>query len=255
MTSSVDSPSWEALFKTARDNTMVMLHTMLPGIVVSYDESTRTAVVQPAIYDGAEAMEPIEDVPVLFPRGGGFRLVFPLVKGDEVEIRFSKVDPARFLVTGEVSKADNVRRGGLYGFAVPASISDSLLAEITSVANALHLGLDDGTTDIVIKDGEVQVLGATLKIGDGSTTTVTVTTGTAEVVANAIKLGAATTADYVALASKVDQMFVTMQTAVIAGLAGIVLPSPANGAAGVTAFNSAYTPVISVASTKVGIDS
>ncbi len=254
MTSSVDSPSWEALFKTARDNTMVMLHTMLPGIVVSYDESTRTAVVQPAIYDGAEAMEPIEDVPVLFPRGGGFRLVFPLVKGDEVEIRFSKVDPARFLVTGEVSKADNVRRGGLYGFAVPASISDTLLSGITSVANSIHIGLDDGSTDIVIKDGEVQVLGATLKVGDNNTTDVIVTSGTVKVVANAIKLGAATTTDFVALASKVDQNLTTLKTAIASGFTAVGVSTAANGPLGATTFNAAFSPV-AVGSTKVGIDS
>jgi len=235
--SSVDQPSWEKLFGVSRENTIAGIHTGGPGIVVSYDRNARTAVVQPATYAGDEPLDPIEDVPVLFPRGGGFRLVWDLKKGDEVEIKNADVDPSRFRVTGETSLSDNVRRGGMYANAIPSSSSDPRLAEITSEAGAISLGTDDGTTDIVVKDGSIDVLSSTVNV-----------------VADTIKLGATTTADYVALASKVDQLFTTLKAAIAAGLTAVGAGPAANGATGATAFNSAFSPT-SVASSKVGIDS
>lgn len=68
--------------------------TALPAIVQSYDPSKMTCTAQPAIKfeqllpDGSWSppanMPLLEDVPVVFPAGGGFALTFPIAKGDEV---------------------------------------------------------------------------------------------------------------------------------------------------------------------------
>ena len=74
------------------------LRVAMPGIIQSFDPSTVTCTVQPAIYgqkvsdDGKAASEAIPilpDVPVVFPRGGGCTLTFPVKPGDECLLVFS----------------------------------------------------------------------------------------------------------------------------------------------------------------------
>jgi len=76
------------------------LHTAMPGIVETFDPVAQTASIQPAIKrvfktnDGEkEILTPTElpiliNVPVIFPRGGGFSLTFPVKKGDECLLTF-----------------------------------------------------------------------------------------------------------------------------------------------------------------------
>ncbi len=71
------------------------LHTMLPGIIVSFDPETQTASVQPAIKrifidKGAVNLPMCVDVPVAFPGGGDFFLTFPVKPGDECILLFSE---------------------------------------------------------------------------------------------------------------------------------------------------------------------
>jgi len=220
MTSHVDQPSEARLLKAAVEAGIARVHTSLPGIVVSYDETARTAIVQPAVYDSAEPHRPIEDVPVLFPRGGGYRLVWPLAKGDEVELHFSKSDPSRFQVSGEVSPVNYVRKSGLYATATPGASSDPKQATATAVAGALCIGSEDGVTEIVITS-------------------------------SGLKLGSNNAADYVALASKVDQQLASLKSAI----AGASTTSNDGGAA----FKAAILAALSswpqpVGSTKVGCE-
>lgn len=72
--------------------------TSMPGIIVSFDSEAVTAVVQPAIQgvvtasDGAARavnLPQLLDVPVIFPRGGGVTLTFPVAPGDECDLHFS----------------------------------------------------------------------------------------------------------------------------------------------------------------------
>ncbi len=78
------------------------LHTSMPAIIVSFDASTQLATIQPAIKrifrsnDGeTELLTPSDlpiliNVPVQFPRGGGFSLTFPVAKGDECLLVFAE---------------------------------------------------------------------------------------------------------------------------------------------------------------------
>lgn len=74
---------------------IVNLHTMLPGIIVSFDAATQTAQVQPAIKrifteKGAVNLPVCVDVPVEFPGGGGYFMTFPVKPGDECCLCFSE---------------------------------------------------------------------------------------------------------------------------------------------------------------------
>ena len=81
-----------------RKTTSEQLRVALPGIIQSFDPDTVTAVVQPAIRyierdnDGNKATKDyplLVDVPVVFPRGGGCTLTFPVSEGDECLVIFA----------------------------------------------------------------------------------------------------------------------------------------------------------------------
>ncbi|MCC2903929.1 phage baseplate protein [Klebsiella pneumoniae] len=74
------------------------LRVALPGIIQSFDPDAATAVVQPAIRyierdnDGNKSTKDyplLVDVPVVFPRGGGCTLTFPVKEGDECLVIFA----------------------------------------------------------------------------------------------------------------------------------------------------------------------
>lgn len=77
---------------------MSAMRVSIPGIIQSFDPDAVTAVVQPAI-KGAEKDESgaevsvnlplLVDVPVVFPRGGGCTLTFPVKAGDECLVIFA----------------------------------------------------------------------------------------------------------------------------------------------------------------------
>ncbi len=74
------------------------MRVALPGIIQSFDPDTVTAVVQLAIRyierdnDGNKNTKDyplLVDVPVVFPRGGGCTLTFPVKEGDECLVIFA----------------------------------------------------------------------------------------------------------------------------------------------------------------------
>jgi phage baseplate assembly protein gpV len=84
--------------KQGIENRLKDLHTSMPGIIESFDPVTQTASVQPAvrrIFIENEKLVP-RDLPllinvlVIFPRGGGFSLTFPVAKGDECLLTFAE---------------------------------------------------------------------------------------------------------------------------------------------------------------------
>lgn len=77
---------------------MSAMRVSIPGIIQSFDPGAVTAVVQPAIKgvehdeSGAEvsvSLPLLVDVPVVFPRGGGCTLTFPVKEGDECLVIFA----------------------------------------------------------------------------------------------------------------------------------------------------------------------
>ncbi|HCD4503727.1 TPA: hypothetical protein NBQ95_001713 [Enterobacter kobei] len=85
-------------FKSERETTKNQIRVALPGIVQSFDSGAVTAVVQPAIRsvetdnDGNRVTKNyplLVDVPVIFPRGGGCTLTFPVKAGDECLVIFA----------------------------------------------------------------------------------------------------------------------------------------------------------------------
>lgn len=87
------SPELAEVIKSALNDHTDGLHFAIPGKIESYDPIMQKANVKPLLKRkviGRDATEFVEElpvvpeVPVAFPRGGGFFLSFPLEKGDLV---------------------------------------------------------------------------------------------------------------------------------------------------------------------------
>ena len=92
------SPELEEVLANAIEYYLQDLHTCMPGRIQSYDSSRQKADIQPSLQrrirheDGSEDVEDLPilpDVPVVFPRGAGFFLAFPLNPGDQVMLHFA----------------------------------------------------------------------------------------------------------------------------------------------------------------------
>lgn len=140
------------------------LHTSMPGIVESFDAENQLATIQPAIRrifitrDGdKEILVPSDlpiliNVPVIFPRGGGFSLTFPVAKGDECLLVFCERSIDNWHETGKV-KAPGAKRFH--------SLSDATaFVGISSLPNKVpnydpsnvEIKKDDGSVSIKLKD-------------------------------------------------------------------------------------------------------
>jgi hypothetical protein len=91
------TPTLAAVIKEAIANRLADVHVMLPGKIQSYDATTQTADVEPMIkrfQEGAdgetidEAYPVIPNVPVVFPRAGGYKITFPVEPGDFCMLKF-----------------------------------------------------------------------------------------------------------------------------------------------------------------------
>jgi len=98
------------------------LHTSIPGKIVSYNETTERATVQPLIKLQRKVgekiltveVQPIENVPVMLLHTSEFKLKIPIKKGDGCEIRFSEVGIGNFLNgRGSIVDPDDISKFSL----------------------------------------------------------------------------------------------------------------------------------------------
>lgn len=149
-----------ALFNLAFAAKQAHMWTVLPGIVQSVNAAELTCEVQPAIQgivkkqDGSAQFVNLPlcvDCPIMFARGGGALLSFPLAKGDEVTLFFASRCIDAWWDLGGVQPPLDIRMHDLSdGFVfpgvfskpnVPGSISTSLV-ELRNIANDTKISLD-----------------------------------------------------------------------------------------------------------------
>lgn len=139
------------------------MHTAFPAEVVEYDAARQTVDVQPVVRDfrdnddGAPVFidRPLlHDVPVGFPRGGGFHLTLPIAKGDHVLVICSEQDTLIWRQTGRVSNPGIADRHQINGcFALPCGYPDTKPLDPPPSADDLVISSDDGASAIVVKQG------------------------------------------------------------------------------------------------------
>ncbi len=151
----------------------------MPGRIVSYDSVTQTAEVEIQLeiplmkldsrnevlrgQHEYEALPTLLGVPVGHPRGGGFFVHFPMVKGDFVWVMFSDLSMDEFTKTGRVSKPIDIRSHELFPYALPAS-DPSLPNKLPILpaplpSDELVIGHEGGSDIRFKQNGEVHIAG------------------------------------------------------------------------------------------------
>ena len=143
--------------KVLSDTIFSMLRVSLPGIIQSFDPIACTCTVQPAI-SGQVANEAGEfksaplpllvDVPVVFPRGGGCTITFPVKAGDECLVVFSDRCIDFWWQNGGVQEPVDPRQHDLsdaFAFIGPQSQAE-VIGNIST--STLQMRTDDGAAYI-----------------------------------------------------------------------------------------------------------
>ena len=147
--------------------------TALPGIIQSFNAGAVTASVQPAIKgkvtdQTGKVTTPnlplLVDVPVVFQRGGGVSLTFPVAAGDECLVVFSARCIDGWWQEGGIQPALDARQHDLSdAFAIVGPYSQR--TKIGGVSTtAAQLRTDDGSTLIEVKGGAVTLKAAKVLI-------------------------------------------------------------------------------------------
>ncbi|MCL5500635.1 hypothetical protein M5Y49_18345 [Escherichia coli] len=132
------------------------LKVAMPGVIESFDPDSVTASVRPAIkgYDGGTEddgwieLPLLVDVPVIFPRGGGCTLTFPVSAGDECLLIFADRCIDFWWQNGGVQKPVDLRMHDLSdAFAIvgPQSQAHKISGISTS---SVEIRSDDGATKL-----------------------------------------------------------------------------------------------------------
>ena len=151
------------------------LRVAMPGTVVSFDPVEQTVTVQPAIKERvivdqdrtvqSVAMPLLLDVPIVFPRAGGFTLTMPVRAGDECLVIFADSCIDAWWSQGGVQVQAEKRRHDLSdAFAIMGITSQPRRVTGYSTTSA-QLRTDDGTQCIDISSSGIDLRGNILKNG------------------------------------------------------------------------------------------
>lgn len=111
-------PELAELIRRAIASERADIQVSMPGIVVSYDADAETATIQPATrrarYNAedeivAEEINPIQNVPVIWPSCAAFSISGVLAPGDGVDLVFSTYSHSGYRNTGNVATPQDLR--------------------------------------------------------------------------------------------------------------------------------------------------
>lgn len=165
----LDDP--EESLRLAMESQQAQIWTALPGIVAAVNLAAQTLSVQPTVQgsvaspDGAKQLVNLPllvDVPIVWPRAGGFALTFPITAGDEVLVVFASRCIDSWWQSGDIGVPAEARMHDLSdGFAILAPTSQPKKLSGVSSTN-VQLRDEAGTTYVEITpDGKARVVAAT----------------------------------------------------------------------------------------------
>lgn len=161
----------EESLRLAMDDKQASIWTALPAIVTAVDLAAQTVSAQPAIQGNITAPDGtvtsvnlplLVDVPIVWPRAGGFALTFPLAAGDEVLVVFASRCIDSWWQSGGIGVQAEARMHDLSdGFAVLAPTSQANVLTAVS-STAAQLRDEAGTTFLEITPaGKINLTAAT----------------------------------------------------------------------------------------------
>lgn len=161
----LDDP--EEAFRVSFEGAQAGMWTAIPAIVTEVNLAAQTLSAQPAIQGRNEAPDGslssvnlplLVDVPIVWPRGGGFALTFPISVGDEVLIVFSARCIDAWWQSGKINPpAENRMHDLSDGFAILAPTSQP--KKLSGVSgSSVQLRNNSGSTFVEIDNsGNVNI--------------------------------------------------------------------------------------------------
>jgi len=157
----------EESLRMAMEGHQAKVWTALPAIVVSVNLQSQTISAQPSIQGSvSDASGQVQfvnlpllvDVPICFPKAGGFALTFPIASGDEVLIVFASRCIDSWWQSGGIQAPAEVRMHDLSdGFALLAPTSQPKRLSVVSSSN-VQLRNNEGDTFLEITpSGSVKI--------------------------------------------------------------------------------------------------
>lgn len=165
----LDDP--EESLRLAMESQQAQIWTALPGVVAAVNLAAQTLSVQPTVQgsvaspNGAKQLVNLPllvDVPIVWPRAGGFALTFPIAAGDEVLVVFASRCIDSWWQSGGIGAPAEARMHDLSdGFAILAPTSQP--KKLTGVSSTnVQLRDESGTTYVEITPGgKARVVAAT----------------------------------------------------------------------------------------------
>lgn len=162
-TASSNTPTlWEALHRFVNEVASSWF-TSIPAEVVDYDPVKQKLSAQPLIMgierneEGervAQRLAIINGIPVAFPGGGGFRITFPLEKGDTVLLVMSTFSLDRWKAKGGIVDPEDERRFDISDAVAFPTLRPFVDPWATPPSDGMTIGFDGGP---VIKITETQI--------------------------------------------------------------------------------------------------
>lgn len=156
----------DELLRMQADKIKNDIRVAIPGIVQSFDPKEQTVTVQPAIRervqdgDGRQShmnLPLLLDVPVVFPRAGGFALTMPIKPGDECLVVFADMCIDAWWSNGGIQNQIEKRRHDLSdAIAIMGVWSQPRIVPGYSL-NSAQLRTEDGETCIDLKPGTIEI--------------------------------------------------------------------------------------------------
>ncbi|MBG9773573.1 Gp138 family membrane-puncturing spike protein [Brevibacillus laterosporus] len=167
-------------YNTLVDKIFSTMRVSVPGIIKKFDHETQTAEVQIALREHVQQedlqyvwtkIEPLLDVPVVFPRGGGYVLTFPIKEDDECLIVFSDMCIDAWFTLGKLQNQIEKRRHDLSdAICIPGLWSQPRKLKDFS-QNHVELRDEDRSQFIRMKPGVIDLVSPTVRVNGVNITT------------------------------------------------------------------------------------
>lgn len=161
------TPSLSEVFAMHAEDIGSKLRVAIPGSIVSYDATKRTASISIGenlvLNDGTvvKIRAPLLDVPVMTIQGGGVHLGLPIAAGDECLVIFADFNiDAWHQAGGQQTPPDKRQHDISDGFAIvgPNSLAKALVTALTATEGGLataatKVAIDSATGMVTISNG------------------------------------------------------------------------------------------------------
>jgi len=145
--------------RLAIEKYMDNMRVALPGLIHDFDPLRQTATVKPAIKEQIKgewlALPLLPDVPVQFPKAGGFSITFPVRNGDECLIVFNDMCIDSWWQSGDIQTQLEKRRHDLSDAVAILGITSVPKAINNFSVNSMQIRNVAGDTVIDIIDGRI----------------------------------------------------------------------------------------------------